>query len=66
MSGAEPSPRQAGAITGLWAVVLLAAAAAAALTIVARGDLAVGDLSSNLGTALSAAAYATVRLTRRD
>ena len=60
MRGAEPSPRQTRVITGLWAVVLLAAAAAVALTIVARGDLGSGDLSSNLGTSASAMAYATL------
>ena len=57
---AAPGPRRAGAITGLWAAVLLAALGGAAMTIVARDDLAVGDLSSNLGTATAAAAYATL------
>ena len=52
--------RAAGAVTGWWAAVLLAALAAAVMTIVARGDLAVGDLSSNLGTAAAAVAYATL------
>jgi hypothetical protein len=62
MRGDEPAPRQAGAraVTALWAVVVLAALAAAVLTVVARGDLAVGDLSSNLATAASAATYATL------
>jgi hypothetical protein len=62
MRGNEPAPRQAGAraVTALWAVVVLAALAAAVLTVVARGDLAVGDLSSNLATAASAATYATL------
>lgn len=60
MTGPEPSGRQTRAITGLWAVVLLAAAVAVVMTIVGRRDLATGDLSSNLGTALSAAAYATL------
>jgi uncharacterized membrane protein len=58
---ATPGPgRAAGAVTGLWAVVLVAALAGAVMTIVARGDLATGDLSSNLGTAAAAAAYATL------
>ena len=52
--------RRRRAVSGLWAVVVLAAVAAAALTVVARGDLAVGDLSSNLATAASAATYATL------
>ena len=61
MGGGEPGPRgAASASTGLWAVVLLAAAAAAAMTIVARGDLALGDLTSNLGAAAAAAGYATL------
>ena len=47
-------------ITGLWAVVVLAAVAAAVLTVVARGDLVTGDLSSNLAAAASAATYATL------
>ncbi len=62
MRGDEPAARQAGAraITGLWAVVLLAAAAVAATTIVARHDLGAGDLSSNVGLVASVAAYATL------
>ena len=60
MTGAGHSPGQARASTGLWAVVLLAAVATAGLTVVGRGDLAVGDLSSNLATAASAATYATL------
>jgi hypothetical protein len=62
MRGAEAAARQPGAcaVTGLWAVVMLAAVAAAVLTVVARGDLVVGDLSSNLATAASAATYATL------
>jgi len=52
--------RVAGAVTGLWAAVVLAALAGVALTIVARGDLATGDLSSSLGTSAAAAAYATL------
>ncbi len=58
---AAPAPRRAaGAITGLWAAVLLAALAGAGMTIVARGDLAAGDLASNLGSTVAAAAYATL------
>lgn len=41
-------------------MVLLAAVTAVALTILGRDDLAAGDFSSNLGTALSAMAYATL------
>jgi len=52
--------RAAGAVTGLWAAVVLAALAVVVLTIVARGDLSTGDLSSSLGTAAAAAAYATL------
>jgi hypothetical protein len=52
--------RSAGVVTGLWAAVVLAALAALALTLVARGDLATGDLSSNLGASAAAAAYATL------
>jgi hypothetical protein len=58
---AAPAQRRAaGAVTGLWAVVLLAALAGTAMTIVARNDLAAGDLASNLGNAVAAAAYATL------
>jgi signal transduction histidine kinase len=58
---AAPAPRRAaGAVTGLWAVVLLAALAAVAMTIVAGGDLAAGDLASNLGNAVAAVGYATL------
>ena len=41
-------------------MVLLAAIAGAAMTIVARGDLAAGDLASNLGNAVAAVGYATL------
>jgi hypothetical protein len=58
---AAPAPRRpAGASTGLWAAVLLAALAGAVMTIVARGDLAAGDLASNLGNAAAAVGYATL------
>jgi hypothetical protein len=58
---AAPTPRRpTGASTGLWAAVLLAALAGAAMTIVARGDLAAGDLASNLGNAVAAVGYATL------
>jgi hypothetical protein len=40
--------------------MMLAAIATVAATIVARGDLSSGDLSSSLGTSASAAAYATL------
>jgi hypothetical protein len=58
---AAPAPRRpAGASTGLWAAVLLAALAGAAMTIIARDDLAAGDLASNLGSAVAAVGYATL------
>ena len=44
----------------LWAVLVLAAMAGAALTLVARGNLAHGDLASNLALSVSVAAYATL------
>ncbi|MGI8452020.1 MAG: hypothetical protein ACR2MP_33525 [Streptosporangiaceae bacterium] len=50
--------RAAGAVTGLQAAILLAALAGAALTIVAAGGLARGDLVSQLGETAAAAAYA--------
>jgi signal transduction histidine kinase len=53
--------RPVGRITaGLWAAVTLAALAGAAMTIVARNDLAAGDFISNLGVTAAAAAYATL------
>jgi hypothetical protein len=61
-AGTPPAPdrRVAGAVTGVWAAAVLAALAGAAVTIVARGDLATGDLSSSLGPSAAAAAYATL------
>jgi signal transduction histidine kinase len=47
-------------IAALWAASVLAAMAAAALTLVARNDLAHGDLASNLALSVSVAAYATL------
>ncbi len=47
-------------IVALWAATVLAAMAGAALTVVARGDLATGDLASNLALAVAVAAYATL------
>jgi signal transduction histidine kinase len=44
----------------LWAVIVLAAMAEAALTLVARGNLAHGDLASNLALSVSVAAFATL------
>ena len=44
----------------LWAVIVLAAMAGAALTLVARGNLARGDLASNLALSVSVAAFATL------
>jgi len=58
---ASPGPRRAaGAITGLWAALVLAAFAVAALAIVARGDLKATDLSASLGSAVAVVAYATL------
>jgi signal transduction histidine kinase len=53
----RPSAR---AVAVLWAVTVLAAAAGTALTLVARDDLARGDLASNLALSVSVAAYATL------
>ena len=47
-------------IAALWAVTVLAAMAEAALSLVARGDLAHGDLASQLALAVSIASYATL------
>ena len=47
-------------VAALWAVTVLAAMAGAALTLVARGNLARGDLASNLALSVSVAAYATL------
>ena len=47
-------------ITALWAVTVLAAMAGAALTLVARDDLAHGDLASQLALSVSVASYATL------
>ena len=44
----------------LWGVIVLAAMAGAALTLVARGNLARGDLASNLALSVSVAAFATL------
>ena len=44
----------------LWAAIVLAAMAEAALTFVARGNLAHGDLASNLALSVSVAAFATL------
>ena len=44
----------------MWAALLLAALAGAAMTIVARDDLARGDMANNLGAAAGAATYASL------
>jgi len=44
----------------LWAAIVLAAMAGAGLTLVARGNLAHGDLASQLALAVSIASYATL------
>ena len=53
----RPSTR---VVAALWAVTVLAAMAGAALTLVARGDLARGDLASNLALEVAVTAYATL------
>jgi hypothetical protein len=47
-------------VAALWAVTVLAAMAGAALTLVARNDLAHGDLASQLALSVSVASYATL------
>ena len=47
-------------VTAIWAANVLAAVATATLTLVARGNLAHGDLASNLALSVSIAAYATL------
>jgi signal transduction histidine kinase len=47
-------------VAALWAATVLAALAEAALSLVARDDLAHGDLASQLALAVSVAAYATL------
>jgi len=56
-AGRRPSAR---VITGLWAAVVLAAIAGAALTVVGRGNMVTGDLSSNLALTAAVVAYATL------
>ena len=67
--GASGLPERAGALARrpstrvvavLWAVIVLAAMAGAALTLVAGGNLARGDLASNLALSVSVAAFATL------
>ena len=67
--GASGLPERAGALARrpstrvvavLWAVIVLAAIAGAALTLVAGGNLAKGDLASNLALSVSVAAFATL------
>ena len=58
---AAPAPgRHTRVITGLWAVLVVAAFAVAALAIVARGDLKATDLTASLGSAVAVVAYATL------
>jgi signal transduction histidine kinase len=62
---AEPTRAPAGqramrAVTVLWAAVVLTAMGGAAVTLLARGDLAAGDLASNLALTVAVAAYATL------
>jgi signal transduction histidine kinase len=66
-AAAPPEPTAAAArrpamqvIAALWTVTVLAAIARAALTLVARGDLATGDLTSSLVLAVATVAYATL------
>ena len=58
--------RAARASTGLWAGIVLAAVAGAALIILAHGNLKAGDLTTNLGDAAAAVAYATGRPAARS
>jgi signal transduction histidine kinase len=67
--GASGLPEGAGAlarrpstsvVAALWAVTVLAAMVAAALTLVARDNLAKGDLASNLALAVAITAYTTL------
>jgi hypothetical protein len=53
----RPSTR---VVAALWAATVLAAIAEAALSLVARGNLAHGDLASQLALAVSIASYATL------
>ena len=53
----RPSTR---VVAALWAATVLAAITEAALSLVARGNLAHGDLASQLALAVSIAAYATL------
>jgi signal transduction histidine kinase len=53
----RPSTR---VVAALWAATVLAAIAEAALSLVARGNLAHGDLASQLALAVSVASYATL------
>ena len=53
----RPSTR---VVAVLWAVIVMAAMAGAALTLVAGGNLAKGDLASNLALSVSVAAFATL------
>jgi signal transduction histidine kinase len=56
----KPTAAPAGVVAALWAATVLAAMAEAALTLVARGNLAHGDLASQLALAVSIASYATL------
>ena len=47
-------------VASLWSVTVLAGIAGAALTVVARDDLAKGDLASNLALCVAVAAYGTL------
>jgi len=53
----RPSTR---VVAALWAATVLAAITEAALSLVARGNLAHGDLASQLALAVSIASYATL------
>jgi hypothetical protein len=47
-------------VAPLWAVTVLAAMAGVALTLVARDNVAKGDLASNLALSVAVTAYATL------
>ena len=56
----KPRRQSTRLVAALWAVTVLAAVAGAALTLVARDNLATGDLASNLALAVAVTAYATL------
>jgi len=59
-TGASAPRSSTRVVAALWAVTVMVAVAEAALTLVARHNLAHGDLASQLALAVSVAAYATL------